>query len=108
MILNFNFWTGTTFLLLFDITLRLVSYFFHNENQMIMVKLFLQGFAIRPEGGIELITDIIKDELGDKLRVSVLMGANLAPEVAKGMFCETTIGCVDAVRFTIRNLDQNT
>ena len=57
-----------------------------------------QGFAIRPGGGIELITDVIKDELGEKLRVSVLMGANLAPEVAKGMFCETTIGCVDAVR----------
>jgi glycerol-3-phosphate dehydrogenase len=32
-----------------------------------------------------------------EMRVSVLMGANLAPEVAAGMFCETTIGCTDPV-----------
>lgn len=41
--------------------------------------------------GIVLISDIIKKGLGG-MDVSVLMGANLAVEVARGAFCETTIG----------------
>jgi glycerol-3-phosphate dehydrogenase (NAD+) len=43
------------------------------------------------ETGIVLISDIIKKGLGG-MDVSVLMGANLAVEVARGAFCETTIG----------------
>ena len=38
-----------------------------------------QGFAILPEGGVTLISQVIQSELG--LPVSVLMGANLANEV---------------------------
>eukprot|EP00158_Paraphelidium_tribonemae_P003767 Partr_v1_DN26356_c2_g1_i1_m43476 putative Glycerol-3-Phosphate DeHydrogenase len=41
-------------------------------------------------GGLVLISDIIRDSLS--IDVSVLMGANIAGEVAKEQFCETTIG----------------
>ncbi|GAB6032039.1 glycerol-3-phosphate dehydrogenase [Chamberlinius hualienensis] len=41
--------------------------------------------------GIKLISKIISDGLN--IEMSVLMGANLAPEVADEKFCETTIGC---------------
>ncbi|XP_067832784.1 glycerol-3-phosphate dehydrogenase [NAD(+)], cytoplasmic-like isoform X1 [Heptranchias perlo] len=40
--------------------------------------------------GLKLISDIIREKLG--IEVSVLMGANLASEVAAEQFCETTIG----------------
>ena len=43
-----------------------------------------------PTGGIELISHAINKKLN--IPVSVLMGANLAPEVADEKFCETTIG----------------
>jgi glycerol-3-phosphate dehydrogenase (NAD+) len=46
------------------------------------------------ESGIVLISDMIKKGLNG-MDVSVLMGANLANEVACGAFCETTIGCND-------------
>ncbi len=46
------------------------------------------------ENGIVLISDMIKRDLHG-MDVSVLMGANLANEVACGAFCETTIGCAD-------------
>ena len=53
----------------------------------------VKGFAILPGGGIRLISDLIEEELA--LPVSVLMGANLANEVADQKFCETTIGAKD-------------
>uniref|UniRef100_A0A8C4QAZ4 Glycerol-3-phosphate dehydrogenase [NAD(+)] n=1 Tax=Eptatretus burgeri TaxID=7764 RepID=A0A8C4QAZ4_EPTBU len=40
--------------------------------------------------GLKLISDIIREELS--IDMSVLMGANIASEVADGKFCETTIG----------------
>ncbi|XP_048474920.1 glycerol-3-phosphate dehydrogenase 1-like protein [Rhincodon typus] len=40
--------------------------------------------------GLKLISDIIRETLG--IEVSVLMGANLANEVAAEKFCESTIG----------------
>ena len=39
----------------------------------------ISGFAILPEGGVKLISQIIETEM--KVPVSVLMGANLANEV---------------------------
>lgn len=49
-----------------------------------------QGFDTKEGGGIDLISRIISNEL--HIPVSVLMGANLASEVADEKFCETTIG----------------
>ena len=43
--------------------------------------------------GIVLISDIIRDQL--KADCSVLMGANVANDMASDAFCETTIGYVD-------------
>ncbi|KAG8515458.1 Glycerol-3-phosphate dehydrogenase 1-like protein [Galemys pyrenaicus] len=40
--------------------------------------------------GLRLISDIIREKVG--IDVSVLMGANIANEVAQGDFCESTIG----------------
>ncbi|XP_064410381.1 glycerol-3-phosphate dehydrogenase 1-like protein [Latimeria chalumnae] len=41
-------------------------------------------------GGLKLISDIIREKMG--IDVSVLMGANIANEVAAEKFCESTIG----------------
>ncbi|KAF4081802.1 hypothetical protein AMELA_G00165340 [Ameiurus melas] len=43
--------------------------------------------------GLTLISDIIRGKLG--LDMSVLMGANIANEVAEEKFCETTIGAIN-------------
>lgn len=43
------------------------------------------------EGKIRLISDVINSSLN--IDVSVLMGANIAMDVAQGDFCESTIGC---------------
>ncbi|XP_064470602.1 glycerol-3-phosphate dehydrogenase [NAD(+)], cytoplasmic-like [Ornithodoros turicata] len=52
----------------------------------------VKGFDIAPGGGgIELISNVIKKLLD--IDVCVLMGANLAGEVADEKFCETTVGC---------------
>lgn len=53
----------------------------------------IKGFDVAEGGGIDLISHIISRNL--KIPCSVLMGANLAGEVADGKFCETTIGCKD-------------
>ena len=42
-------------------------------------------------GGLKLVSKGIYEKL-DQIDVSVLMGANIASEVAKEMFCEATIG----------------
>ncbi|GCC37012.1 glycerol-3-phosphate dehydrogenase [NAD(+)], cytoplasmic-like isoform X1 [Chiloscyllium punctatum] len=43
--------------------------------------------------GLKLISDVIRETLG--IEVSVLMGANLANEVAAEKFCESTIGAAN-------------
>ena len=53
----------------------------------------IKGFQILPGGGVELISKLITDTVS--IPCGVLMGANLANEVADEKFCETTIGCVD-------------
>lgn len=50
---------------------------------------FWQGIDVGPDG-LKLISDIIREKMG--IDVSVLMGANIANEVAAEKFCETTIG----------------
>ncbi|CAD5218612.1 unnamed protein product [Bursaphelenchus okinawaensis] len=53
----------------------------------------IKGVSVGEGGGIHLISEIIKQELS--IDVAVLMGANLAPEVANENFCEATIGAKD-------------
>ncbi|XP_059702825.1 glycerol-3-phosphate dehydrogenase 1-like protein [Haemorhous mexicanus] len=50
----------------------------------------IKGIDQGPEG-LKLISDIIREKMG--IDISVLMGANIANEVAADKFCETTIGC---------------
>lgn len=49
----------------------------------------LQGVDASPEG-LKLISEVIRSKLG--ITMTVLMGANIANEVADEKFCETTIG----------------
>lgn len=53
----------------------------------------IKGFGEGADGSFVLISSQIQELLG--IPCSVLMGANLAIEVAKNCFCETTIGCED-------------
>ena len=50
------------------------------------------GIDVAPGKGLVLISDLIRAGLGGGVDVSVLMGANVADEVAEGQFCEATIG----------------
>lgn len=64
-----------------------------NIKPTAMALSLIKGFDIAEGGGISLISHIITKHL--KIPCSVLMGANLANEVAEEKFCETTIGCKD-------------
>lgn len=57
-----------------------------------------QGIDEGPEG-LKLISDIIREKMG--IDISVLMGANIANEVAAEKFCETTIGKKDTCGCTV-------
>uniref|UniRef100_A0A8C8SYH8 Glycerol-3-phosphate dehydrogenase [NAD(+)] n=1 Tax=Pelusios castaneus TaxID=367368 RepID=A0A8C8SYH8_9SAUR len=61
----------------------------HVQKETIGVSL-IKGVEEGPEG-LKLISDVIQEWLG--IEMSVLMGANIANEVAEEKFCETTIGC---------------
>uniref|UniRef100_A0A8C0FRE9 Glycerol-3-phosphate dehydrogenase [NAD(+)] n=1 Tax=Bubo bubo TaxID=30461 RepID=A0A8C0FRE9_BUBBB len=61
----------------------------HMKKDAVGVSL-IKGVDEGPDG-LRLISDIIHEKLG--IEMSVLMGANLANEVAEEKFCETTIGC---------------
>lgn len=52
----------------------------------------IKGVDEGPDG-LTLISDIIREKL--QIEVSVLMGANIANEVADEKFCETTIGAIN-------------
>ncbi|XP_057683932.1 glycerol-3-phosphate dehydrogenase 1-like protein isoform X1 [Corythoichthys intestinalis] len=52
----------------------------------------IKGIDEGPDG-LQLISDVIRKEL--EIEVSVLMGANIASEVADEKFCETTIGATN-------------
>uniref|UniRef100_H6ULF9 Glycerol-3-phosphate dehydrogenase [NAD(+)] n=1 Tax=Plecoglossus altivelis TaxID=61084 RepID=H6ULF9_PLEAT len=54
----------------------------------------IKGVDEGPEG-LKLISEVIRGKLG--ITMTVLMGANIANEVADEKFCETTIGCKDKV-----------
>ncbi|KAM6188992.1 glycerol-3-phosphate dehydrogenase [NAD(+)], cytoplasmic isoform 2-T2 [Sarcoramphus papa] len=61
----------------------------HVKKDAVGVSL-IKGVDEGPDG-LRLISDIIHEKLG--IDMSVLMGANIASEVAEEKFCETTIGC---------------
>jgi len=58
----------------------------------------VKGLNNPEPGKIGLISDVIKEALG--IEVGVLMGANVANEVAAGEYCETTIAFRDKTKGT--------
>ncbi|KAF9763103.1 Glycerol-3-phosphate dehydrogenase [NAD(+)], cytoplasmic [Nosema granulosis] len=62
------------------------------KNNCIAVSV-IKGFIDHPNGSITLISSYLKDLLG--CRISVLMGANIATEVARGTISEGTLGYND-------------
>ncbi|XP_044533556.1 glycerol-3-phosphate dehydrogenase [NAD(+)], cytoplasmic isoform X2 [Gracilinanus agilis] len=63
----------------------------HLKGDAIGVSL-IKGVDEGPDG-LKLISEVIQERLD--IPISVLMGANIANEVADEKFCETTIGCKD-------------
>ena len=57
---------------------------------MMRLILSFQGFDIKDGGGILLISSMVKQMLN--MECAVLMGANIANEVASEQYCEATIG----------------
>ena len=55
----------------------------------LLIVIYSQGMD-HTKDGLQLISDVIRSSL--KIDMSVLMGANIASEVAAEKFCETTIG----------------
>ncbi|BFZ22215.1 hypothetical protein BsWGS_25254 [Bradybaena similaris] len=51
----------------------------------------IKGFEVAEGGGIHLISNVIREILN--IPCAVLMGANIANEVAQENYCEATIGC---------------
>lgn len=49
-----------------------------------------KGFYVNPKGEVDLISNMVKDQLN--IDCAVVMGANIANEVANENFCEATIG----------------
>uniref|UniRef100_A0A1I7ZCF3 Glycerol-3-phosphate dehydrogenase (NAD(+)) n=1 Tax=Steinernema glaseri TaxID=37863 RepID=A0A1I7ZCF3_9BILA len=52
----------------------------------------IKGIATKPDGSASAVSDEIRNHLN--IDVSVLMGANLANEIAAGEFAEATVGCI--------------
>jgi glycerol-3-phosphate dehydrogenase (NAD+) len=66
------------------------------NGQTVAVSL-IKGLDFDEEGPV-LISDIIRKGLGDAASdVCVLMGANVADEMAQDEFCEATVGCHEQV-----------
>jgi len=61
----------------------------------------LQGLDVN-EGSLDLISNIIRKTL--KVDCAVLMGANIATDVAQEQFCEATIG-THLIHFCIQALE---
>ncbi|XP_076437484.1 glycerol-3-phosphate dehydrogenase [NAD(+)], cytoplasmic-like [Babylonia areolata] len=53
----------------------------------------IKGFEVAEGGGILLISQVIRDMLD--IPCAILMGANIANEVALENYCEATVGCKD-------------
>ncbi|KAK0420368.1 hypothetical protein QR680_014639 [Steinernema hermaphroditum] len=63
----------------------------HVQSEAVGISL-IKGIATKPDGSASAVSDEIRNHLN--IDVSVLMGANLANEIAAGEFAEATVGCI--------------